>query len=712
MTEKQDKQRDKKRIIDLAKELRLSNTALISLLKELSFPVKSPMSPVSKEMEKAARKKIDAAKTEQKKTLERKKRIWGDERKSKPSSKKWKRFDKERIQDRVKATVAGMGKHGISKPRRKKPPKEIRKKREPKPEKRVLYISGPMSLGELAKIMGIDVGALMKTAMDHGVMATINQTLDQETVMVLAEEYDYQIETQEIEEKAEEEIVEMEEDRAPVVTIMGHVDHGKTTLLDHLREANVAGGEAGGITQHIGAYVLTHDGQKIAFIDTPGHEAFTALRARGAQVTDIVVLIVAGTEGVKPQTVEAINHAKAAQVPIVVAINKMDLPGANADNVKRQLSEYEIIPEDWSGEHIVVEVSAKTGEGVKELLDAILVKAEELDLKTTREGLARGVILEARLERGRGPVASLLLQHGILEVGDSIVAGTASGRVRAMYDEWGKNLTKIGPSTPALVQGLNDVPRAGETFSSMKTDKGAREKASTVRDLRKEQVARGEKTISMHRLEEQLKKGEIKEINAILKADCQGSLEAVSDVLSRLTHEEVQLVLIHQGVGAVTETDVQLAITADGVVIEFNAGIDPSALKLAKSEGVMVKSYDVIYELMEEVREMLAGQLEPEYQEVHLGQVEVREVFRISKVGAVAGCYVLEGTVTRDSRAKVRRDGEVIHDASLVSLKRFKDDVREVQAGYECGIRLDDFNEFKEGDILEIYRQEEVKREF
>jgi translation initiation factor IF-2 len=529
--------------------------------------------------------------------------------------------------------------------------------------------------------------------------------------MVLAEEKGFQVESEEIHAEVEEEVEPMEEERAPVVTVMGHVDHGKTTLLDYLRKADVAKGEAGGITQHIGAYVLEHEGQRIAFIDTPGHEAFTALRARGAQVTDIVILIVAGTEGVKPQTVEAINHAKAAQVPIIVAINKMDLPGADSENVKRQLSEHKIIPEDWGGENIIVEISAKTGDGVKELLDAVLVKAVELDLKTTSEGKAKGVVLEARLDRGRGPLASLLLQHGTLSVGDSILAGTSSGRVRAMYDEWGNRVKKIGPATPVLIQGLNEIPRAGEPFTSMETDRVARDKASSLKLLRKEQFSRGEKAISMRRIEEQLKEGEVKEINAILKADCQGSLEALSDVLSQMAHEEIHLLLIHQGVGAVRESDVLLAQTSDAIIFDFSAGIDPSARKLAKNEGVTIKSYNVIYELMEETREMLAGHLKPEYRETHVGQLEVREVFRIPKMGAVAGCYVLEGVVARDAKARIRRDGEIICEGPLSSLKRFKDDVKEVQAGLECGVRIADFDSYKAGDIIEVYREEEIKRE-
>ncbi len=706
------KDKGKKRVADLANQLGLSNKALISLLKELGFNIRSPMSPVSEDMEKAVRRKIEETKREHQASLERKKKIWGEttqSKKPKQGERKRKRFDREKIHERVKETLAQI-ERGQAKPKRKKTYRE--KSREVVEEKRVLKIPGKLTVGELARMLGVEATELIKRALEHGIIATINQALDIESIMVLSEEFGYEIEVGE--EEILEEIPEEEEElepRPPVVTVMGHVDHGKTTLLDYIRKTNVAMKEAGAITQHIGAYTAEYQGHKITFIDTPGHEAFTALRQRGANATDIVILVVAATEGVKPQTIEAINHARAARVPIIVAINKMDLPESDPEKVKRQLAEQGLIPEEWGGDTMMVEISAKTGQGVDTLLEAVLLKAEELNLRAPYKGRARGIILESRLDRGKGPVATVLVQRGTLKVGDALVAGTSYGRVRAMYDEWGNRLKEITPSTPALVQGFEELPTAGDIFYVVDTEKEARRIAEEKKELKKTQISRGEIMMTARRLQEKILAGELKELPIVVKADCQGSLEAIGDVLSQMVFEEIKARVIHQGIGNVTESDVLLASASEGIIVAFNVGIEANARQLAKSEGVLIKTYKVIYELIDDVRNILAGLLEPEIREVSLGQAEVRETFKIPKIGTVAGCYVLQGVIQRDALARVRRDGEVIFEGRIASLKRFKEDVREVQAGYECGIRLEGFDKIKVGDIIEAFKKEEVKKE-
>jgi len=706
------KDKSKKRVADLANQLGLSNKALISLLKEMGFNIRSPMSPVSEDMEKAVRRKIEETKREHQASLERKKKIWGEtteSKKPKQGERKRKRYDREKIHERVKETLAQI-ERGQAKPKRKKTYRE--KSREVVEEKKILKIPGKLTVGELARMLGVEATELIKKALEHGIIATINQALDIESIMVLSEEFGYEVEVGE--EEIPEEIPEEEEElepRPPVVTVMGHVDHGKTTLLDYIRKTNVAMKEAGAITQHIGAYTAEYQGHKITFIDTPGHEAFTALRQRGANATDIVILVVAATEGVKPQTVEAINHAKAARVPIIVAINKMDLPEADPEKVRRQLAEQGLIPEEWGGDTMMVEISAKTGHGVDTLLEAVLLKAEELNLKAPYKGRARGIILESRLDRGKGPVATVLVQRGTLKVGDALVAGTSYGRVRAMYDEWGGRLKEITPSTPALVQGFEELPTAGDIFYVVDTEKEARRIAEEKKELKKTQISRGEIMMTAKRLQEKILAGELKELPSVVKADCQGSLEAIGDVLSQMVFEEIKARVIHQGIGNVTESDVLLASASEGIIVAFNVGIEANARQLAKAEGVLIKTYKVIYELIDDVRNILAGLLEPEIREVSLGQAEVRETFKIPKIGTVAGCYVLQGVIQRDALARVRRDGEVIFEGRIASLKRFKEDVREVQAGYECGIRLEGFDKIKVGDIIEAFKKEEIKKE-
>jgi len=703
----------KKRVADLAQSLGLSNSALLSLLGELGFKLKSPMSPVTKEMEEAVRRKFEATRKNQRERIRRKKQIWGESKKAKGHIRKSFQ-DKTKIRERVKETLANL-ERGPARPKRKKvyhePPPKVEEAKEKR--KKTLKIPGVLSLGELAKMMGKEPAEVVAKALSHGIIATINQTLDIETTMILADEFGYEIEVM-AQELIEEEIPLSEEElepRPPIVTVMGHVDHGKTTLLDYLRKTNVAESEAGNITQHIGAYQVQHHRYTITFIDTPGHEAFTALRARGALVTDIVVLVVAATEGVKPQTIEAINHARAAGVPIIVALNKMDLPDADPEKCKRELAEQGLIPEEWGGKTITVEISAKTGKGVPDLLDAILLVAEELDLRTSYKGRAKGVILESRLERGRGPVATVIVQQGTLKVGDAIVAGAVPGKVRAMYDEWGKRLSSATPSMPALIQGLDEVPKAGDIFYVVESEKEARTIAEEKKELQKEQMGRGATASALTKIQEKLKKGQLKELPVVLKADCQGSLEAIADVLSQMVYEEVKTEIIHRGIGSVTESDVLLASASEGIVIAFGVGIEPSAKTAAKAEGVLIKRYRVIYELIDSVKEMLRGLLEPEIKEILLGKAEVREVFKVPRVGNVAGCYVLEGIILRDSMVRVRRDGEVIFTGKLASLKRFKEDVKEVKAGFECGIKVEGFEKIQKGDILEAFQVEKTKKE-
>ncbi|RME35260.1 MAG: translation initiation factor IF-2, partial [Deltaproteobacteria bacterium] len=491
--------------------------------------------------------------------------------------------------------------------------------------------------------------------------------------------------------------------------IMGHVDHGKTSLLDAIRATNVIAGEAGGITQHIGAYDVELDGRKIAFLDTPGHEAFTAMRARGTKVTDIVVLVVAADDGVMPQTKEAINHAKAAGVPIVVAVNKIDKPDANPERVKQELTEFELVPEEWGGDTIFVEVSAKEKINIDGLLEMILLQAEVLELKANPNKRASGAVVEARLDRGRGPVATVLVQEGTLKVGDPIVSGVHWGRVRTMTNDRGEKLKEAGPSTPVEITGLSGVPDAGDTFHAVKDEKSAKEVAQhRAQKLREAELAKSSK-ISLEQLYAKIQEGDVQELRVIVKADVQGSVEAVKDSLLKLSNDKCRLVVIHTAVGGISESDVTLASASDAIILGFNVRPEPKANQLAEQEGVDIRLYNIIYDAVADVKSAMEGLLAPTLKEVALGRVEVRETFHISKVGTIAGCYVLEGKVTRNAKVRLVRDNVVIYEGSLSSLKRFKDDAREVVAGYECGIGLENYNDIKVGDIIEAYEIEEVK---
>ncbi|GAB6180696.1 translation initiation factor IF-2 [Desulfotomaculum defluvii] len=553
--------------------------------------------------------------------------------------------------------------------------------------------------------------------MGLGILATINQEVDFDTATLIAGEYGIETELKVAVDKEALVMAEPEENeenlvlRPPVVTIMGHVDHGKTSLLDAIRETNVTAGEAGGITQHIGAYQVERNGKKITFVDTPGHAAFTAMRARGAQITDIAILVVAADDGVMPQTVEAINHAKAANVPIIVAINKIDKPDANPDKVKQELTQHELVVEDWGGDVIAVPVSAKQHTGLDNLLEMILLVAEVHELKANPNRMARGTVVEAELDKGRGPVATVLVQNGTLNVGDTIVVGHVSGRIRAMIDDKGRRVKKALPSTPVEILGLSDVPEAGDILVAVEDEKLARDVAEKRKIRKREEVLKSSSKISLDDLFKHIQEGQIKELPIIVKADVQGSIEAIAQALEKLTTDEVNVNLIHTGVGAVNENDIMLATASNAIVIGFNVRPDNNARKLAEAEKVDINLYRVIYEVIDDVKKAMSGLLDPEFKEVVLGHVEVRKTFKASKIGTIAGGYVTEGKIVRDANVRVIRDGIVIFEGKLDSLKRFKDDAKEVAQGYECGLTIERFNDIQEGDIVEAYTMETIKRE-
>lgn len=568
-----------------------------------------------------------------------------------------------------------------------------------------------INVKDFANLIKREVNEVIKALFMLGVMVTINQDIDFETAELVGTEFDVEVVPLPPEEDPTE-IPEVDDDpakrvpRPPVITVMGHVDHGKTSLLDAIRKTNVTSREAGGITQHIGAYQVNYQGKKIVFLDTPGHEAFTAMRARGAQVTDVAILVVAADDGVMPQTIEAINHAKAAKVPIIVAINKMDRPGANPDHVKQQLAEHDLIPEDWGGDTIMVPVSAHQKTGISELLEMILLVAEMQELKANPNLPAHGTIIEAQLDKGRGPVATVLVQRGTLSIGDTIIAGTAYGKVRAMVNDRGEKVKKALPSTPVEVLGLNEVPMAGDILDSTdeKTARSVAEKRLAKR--RSEEMQQNAK-VSLDDIFQRIQEGELKELNIVVKADVQGTIEALKSSLSNIKNDEVKVVVVHSGVGSITESDVMLASAANALIIGFNVRPDANARKAAETEKVDVRTYRVIYDAINDVEAAIKGMLAPKFKEVIQGRVEVRQLITISKL-LIAGCYVLEGKVTNSSKVRVVRDGIVVHEGEIDSLRRFKDDVKEVVAGYECGITLDKFRDIKEGDIFEVYSMEEV----
>ncbi|MDN5308020.1 MAG: translation initiation factor [Eubacteriaceae bacterium] len=583
-------------------------------------------------------------------------------------------------------------------------------------ENQVYEIQEVLTVGELADTLDVGATEIIKILMMAGTMATINQEIDFETATLVASELGKEVEVIKVEDVVSKILEEYDEEesenaikRPPVVTVMGHVDHGKTSLLDRIRKTNVISNEAGGITQHIGAYTVTINHETIAFIDTPGHEAFTAMRSRGAQITDIAILVVAADDGVMPQTVEAINHAKAAGVPIIVAINKVDKPGANPDRVKQELTEHQLVVEEWGGSTIAVPVSAKTGENIDTLLEMILLVSEMEELKADPSREARGTVIEAQVKRGKGPVATLLVQEGTLHVGDSIISGTTCGKVRTMIDDKGKRVKKAGPSTPVEISGLSEIPEAGDDFIVLENEKEARQLAEQRKEQQKGERQR-RSNVSLDDLFNQIQDGNIQDVNIIIKADVQGSIEAIKQSLEKLDNEAVRINVIHGAVGAVNETDVMLAATSNAIVIGFNVRPDKNATKLAETEDVDIRLYRVIYDAVEDIKKAMEGMLAPEFVEKIVGNAEVRETFKIPSGAVIAGSYVTDGKMTRHDEVRIIRDGIVIFEGQLASLRRFKDDVKEVNSGYECGIGIEKYNDIKVGDVIEAFRMEAIER--
>lgn len=679
------------RVYELAKELNVSSKDLINLLmEEFGVEVKNHMSMIEDE---------DA-------TLI--KELLGDTSDSE---------GKKSLVDEYEEELAESLNKGVRK--KKKTKKELEQEEVEKNAEAacgVIEIGETITVKELCEKLGKPTNDVIKNLIFLGVMAGVNQEIDFSTAEKLCEKYEVLVEKKEIGtelEEFEEEADVVEENlvkRPPIVTIMGHVDHGKTSLLDAIRHAKVTASEAGGITQHIGAYTVSLNGEKITFLDTPGHEAFTAMRARGAQVTDIVILVVAADDGIMPQTKEAINHCKAADVPMIVAINKIDRPGANVDRVKQELTEHGLVSEDWGGDTICVPVSAKTGENLESLLEMVLLTAEMQELQADPNRKAKGTVIEAKLDKGRGSVASLLIQNGTLNVGDSILVGSTYGRIRAMFDDRGKKIKSAGPSIPVEILGLSEVPAAGDRFIVCKDEKTARNMA----DLRKQKIKadshQASNRVSLEDLYSQIQEGKVKELAIVVKADVQGSVEAIRQSLEKLSTDDVKVRVIHGAVGAITETDVTLAAASNALIIGFNVRPDGNATAQSEKESIEIKTYRIIYDAIEDVKSAMIGMLEPEYKEVVNGKAEVRMTYKISNVGTIAGCYVIDGKIVRNSEVRVIRDGIVIFESTLASLKRFKDDAKEVAKGYECGLSIEKFNDLKEGDIIESFTMEAIKR--
>ena len=655
-----------------------------------------------------------------------------DEKRSKDRFKKGKQpvfeekpeLSDEEIQKQIKETLARLsplGKSKTSKHRREKRhniQNELEEERmHEMEEQKVLKVTEFVTANELATMMNIPVTKVIATCMSLGMFVSINQRLDAEILQVVAEEFGFKIEFTSID--VQEALAEADEPdnpedlvpRAPVVTVMGHVDHGKTKLLDFIRSTNVVAGEAGGITQHIGAYeVKTSSGKKVTFLDTPGHEAFTAMRARGAKITDVAIIVIAADDSVMPQTIEAINHAHAANVPIVFAINKIDKPTADPQKIYRQLADMNILVEEWGGKVQSQEISAKQGIGVDELLEKVLLEAEMLDLKGNPNRLAKGTIIESALDKGRGYVAKILVQEGTLHVGDMVLAGTTYGKVKAMFNERNQPLKEAGPSTPLLLLGLNGAPQAGDNFNVMTDEREVKTIANRRQQLQREQGIRTQKHITLDEIGRRIAIGDFKELNIIVKADVDGSVEALSDSLLKLSTEEVQVNIIHKSVGAISEADIMLASASNAIIVGFNVRPTMQARKIAEREQIDIRLYSIIYTAIEEIKAAIEGMLAPEIQEVVTCNIEIREVFNISKVGRIAGCMVLDGKVNRQTKIRVIRDGIVVFTGNLGSLKRFKDDVKEVSAGFECGLNIENFNDIKVGDIIEGYTEKEISR--
>lgn len=630
----------------------------------------------------------------------------------------------EEVQKQVKETLeklTGGGKKSKgSKIRREKRQErremEERAMEQQEQEEKVIQVTEFVTVSELANMMDAQVNEVISSCMSLGMMVTMNQRLDGETLQIVAEEFGYQVEfvSADVTEAIEEEVDDDPQDlshRAPIVTVMGHVDHGKTSLLDYIRKANVIAGESGGITQHMGAYAVKLDSdQQITFLDTPGHEAFTAMRARGAQVTDVAIVVIAADDDVMPQTREAISHAQAAGVPMIFAINKVDKAGANPEKVKETLAGMNLLVEDWGGKIQSQDISALKGEGVNELLEKVLLESEILELKANPDRNAQGTVVEAALDKGRGYVSTILVQNGTLRVGDYVLAGQFSGKVRAMLDERGHKITEAKPAQPVTILGLDGAPQAGDTFVVMDDEREAKNIAAKRTQLQREQSARSQKNLTLEEIGRRLAIGDFQELNVIVKGDVDGSIEALSDALQKLSTEEIQVNIIHKGVGQISESDILLAAASDAILVGFQVRPSPTARRLADKEQVEIRLYSIIYDAINEIKDAMEGMLSPEVKEEIVGNIEVREVFKISKIGTIAGCYVLDGRVTRNTKIRLIRDGVVKHTGELASLKRYKDDVKEVSKGYECGLNIKNFNDIKEGDIIEGYEEVEVKK--
>ncbi len=676
---------------------------------------------ISKEGKKKEEEKAAPKAEKPKKKKKRKERL--KEEAAKKAKEKGKRKKKkepkhkisaEEVEAAVKRTMAAMEEKS-GRPKHKRRVQATGEETEE--EANIIRVSEFISVGELAKAMNVEPNEVIRTLMNLGMLVSINQRLDMDTIITVADEFGFDVEPQEeygtdiIEELDQEDDDEAKlVPRPPIVTIMGHVDHGKTSLLDYIRKSKIVAGEMGGITQHIGAYVVEIDGKKVTFLDTPGHEAFTAMRARGAQATDVVILVVAADDSVMPQTIEAINHSKAAGVPIIVAINKIDKPNVNVDLVKKQLADAGVIIEEWGGSFPAAEISAKTGQNIDQLLELILLQSEVLELKANPDRMAKGVVLESRLDKGRGPIATVLVQNGTLKVGDPIIAGLHSGKVRAMHDERGRRIKSAGPSIPIQVVGFSDIPEAGDILYTLRSDREAREISLKRQQLKREQDMRKRGHMSLDEFSRRVRQMKVKELKLIVKADVMGSAEALSDALMRLSNDEVAVNIIHKSAGAITETDVLLAVASEAIIIGFQVRPNPKAWEIARHEGVDIQTYSIIYDAIEDIRLALEGLLEPEHKEEVIGDAEVRQIFRIPKVGVVAGCYVVSGKIKRNDRARVIREGKVVYEGEISSLKRFKEDAKEVALGYECGISIAGFNDIKEGDILETYQIVEIKK--
>ncbi len=722
----------KRRVYEVAKDMGMSSEALVHILKSLSVEVKSHMSSVSDEVTEQVRSKLarekEAVKEEE--ARKREKAVLAAKAEAerrgtpaprpggapfkmgaKPGKKKKRAVDEKLIRASVKRTLAEM--EG-SKRRRHHREREEGSAVGVEEAPRIIRVSEFISVAELAGQLEVKPTEVIQVCMQLGIMANINRRLDKDSIMAIADEFGFGVEFVSELGEQEEEVVEETGvllPRPPVVTIMGHVDHGKTSLLDYIRKTNVIAGEAGGITQHIGAYeVELSRGQHITFLDTPGHEAFTAMRARGAQATDIVVIVVAADDRVMPQTIEAIDHARAANVPIIVAINKIDLPGASVDLVRQELSKQNVLTEEWGGKTIAVPISAKLGTGVDKLLEMILLQAEILELKADPHKHARGVVIETRIEQGRGIVGTVLVQRGTLRVGDAFVAGSQSGKVRAMNNERGGRVVTAGPSTPVEILGWSGAPQAGDTFAAMVDEREARELASKRGQLQREQEFRLHKHVTLTDLYSQIKAGSVGELLVVLKGDVDGSVEALEDSLTKLTTEEVKLRVIHRGVGQISESDVLLAAASNAVIIGFHVKPDPKAAELGAKEKVDVRLYEIIYEAVADVKDAMSGLLKPEIRETVIGSAEVRQVFTTTKAGTIAGCKVVSGAIQRSARARLMRDGASAWDGKIDSLRRFKDDVREVASPLECGIGLEGRDDVKVNDVIEAYVLEEFAR--